>query len=344
MSHSPTRRRQAFTLIELLVVIAIIAILIALLLPAVQQAREAARRTQCKNNLKQIGLAMHNYHDVYGKFPPGWMFQSEAMALQANGMRNRGDRPNRAPGWGWSMSILPMIDQANLFNLIEFDGRGMWEPPNDQVITSTFTMMTCPSSTQPTHFKIGAANGSVQFNNPGIASSSYVACPGSFVQSAYYTQPVGRKNGVMIEDQNFGFRDITDGSSNTILAGEVKYWGVGADTGGGAFLWDATWYGHFQRNNNGRADAPESTMRAGEFRINPPSVANDNTKRNSYGSLHDGGAQFLLADGSVRFLSTSIDHTQTSWADVNNNVIPWSQVGTFQRLCARNDGQIVGEF
>ena len=337
-------RRVGFTLIELLVVIAIIAILIALLLPAVQQAREAARRTQCRNNLKQIALAMHNYHDVYGQFPPGFLFQDPRMSVNANGVLRRGDRDNRAPGWSWSTSILPMIDQAPAYNQIIFDGRGMWEPPNDQVITNTFGMMSCPSSPKPTHFKIGRSGDQVNFSNPGIAATNYLGCPGSFTVAAYYTAPRARRNGILLEDGDIQFKDITDGSSNTILAGESKYHGNGGNRGAGSFFWDPTWYGHFRHNRSGRVDAPEAVLRAGQFRMNPPSVASNNVKRNSFSSNHEGGAFFALGDGSVRFIGENIDHTQTGWGPVNNGTVTWDQIGTFQRLCSRNDNQPIGEF
>jgi hypothetical protein len=138
------------------------------------------------------------------------------------------------------------------------------------------------------------------------------------------------------------FGDVVDGTSNTILVGEVALSGNGQNYGTGGFLWDPKWYGSLQtRDGLARADAPESVMRAGEFRMNPPFVASDNVKRNSFKSRHVGGAQFVLSDGSVHFLSESIDHTQTSWPSVNTGAIPWVQVGAFQRLCSRNDGQVV---
>ena len=339
----PTKRR-GFTLIELLVVIAIIAILIALLLPAVQQAREAARRTQCRNHLHQIAIAMHNYHDPYGHFPPGFLFQNPAMRLNANGVRVRGDRDNRSPGWAWSTSILPMFDQAPLYNKIEFDGRGMWEAPNDEVISTVFGAMSCPSSPKPDHYKIGRAGDQVNFSNPGIAATNYLGCAGSWVTAAYYTRPARRRNGILIEDGNLKFRDVPDGTSNTILAGETKYWGNGSNRGGGSFFWDATWYGHFRHNRSGRCDAPEAVLRTGVFRINPPRVASNNVKRNSFSSRHEGGAFFAMADGAVRFISDSIDHTQTRWGPFNRGQVTWDDIGTFQRLCSRNDGKGTGEF
>src|ERR1041385_361330 len=119
---------RGFTLVELLVVIAIIGVLVALLLPAVQAAREAARRMQCTNNLRQIGLAMHNYHDIQTRFPSGFIFQ-------APGTANRADRPNRPAGFSWHTFILPQIEQANLYNQLNFQ-LGMWQPPNRLIIAT----------------------------------------------------------------------------------------------------------------------------------------------------------------------------------------------------------------
>lgn len=326
------QRMRAFTLVELLVVIAIIGVLVGLLLPAVQAAREAARRMQCSNNLKQIGLSMHNYADAHKKFPPGWLFFSPRMTS------GRGDRVNRLPGWGWSTMILPYVEQGNIFNQINFDGRGMADAPNNQVVNKSFALQHCPSSGDPEHIILGPDTLPIL---PGIASSSYLGVAGAFVQSAYYDQPEGRKNGMMIEDRSMKFGDVSDGTSNTFLVGEVSLSGNGRNSGTGGFLWDPKWYGSLQtRDGLARADAPESVVRSGEFRMNPPSVASDNVKRNSFKSRHTGGAQFVLADGSVHFISESIDHTQTAWGPINTGATQWTQVGTFQRLCARNDGQV----
>lgn len=330
MRHS--QRTRGFTLVELLVVIAIIGVLVGLLLPAVQAAREAARRMQCSNNLKQIGLAMHNYADAHRKFPPGWLFFDPRMS-------GRGDRVNRLPGWAWSTMILPFIEQGNIFNRLNFDGRGLSAVPNNQVVNQSFALQHCPSSGDPEHIILGPDTLPI---TPGIASSNYLGVAGSFVSSAYYNQPAGRKNGMMIEDQSMGFGDITDGTSNTLIVGEVALSGNGRNSGTGGFLWDPKWYGSIQtRGGLTRADAPESVVRAGEFRMNPPAVASDNVKRNSFKSRHTGGAQFALADGSVHFISQSIDHTQTGWGPINNGSVRWEQVGAFQRLCGRNDGQVV---
>lgn len=143
-----TTNRRGFTLIELLVVIAIIAILIALLLPAVQQAREAARRSQCRNNLKQIGLALHNYHDNYNAFPPGAL----AMNVTTGVAYKLGDaepsRSNVGGGWGWSTFILPFIDQAPLYSSLNPNGNNF--PLNPTALTRTILpVYICPSEASP---------------------------------------------------------------------------------------------------------------------------------------------------------------------------------------------------
>lgn len=324
--------RRGFTLVELLVVIAIIGVLVGLLLPAVQAAREAARRMQCSNNLKQIGLAMHIYSDTYNSLPTGFLFQ-------AAGMKGRGDRENRAPGWSWSALILPQIEQGPLHSGLDFR-LGMHEQPNRSLVSTVLPLAACPSAPNPSlHFRLGSASAPFGFVDPGLTATNYLGVSGSFVLSAYYTVPAARRNGVLIEDDRLGFRDITDGTSNTLLIGESIYHGNGGNTGSGSFFWHPTWSGHFRHNRGGRADAPESVLRAGQFRMNPPSVVSNNVKRNSFSSKHPGGAMFAMADGSVRFIAETINHTETPY----RNNLNWSLVGTFQRMCSRNDGQVVSE-
>jgi prepilin-type N-terminal cleavage/methylation domain-containing protein/prepilin-type processing-associated H-X9-DG protein len=325
---------QGFTLVELLVVIAIIGVLVALLLPAVQTAREAARRMQCTNNLKQLGLAIHNYHDVQNRFPSGFIFQ-------APGMTGRGDRARRAPGFSWHTFILPHIEQQAIYSSLNF-GLGLWQQPNRQLVATPLKAAVCPSANNPSkNFRVGTSSDASGFDNPGIAGTNYVGCAGSFVQSAYYDQPEPRRNGIIIEDSNLRFSNVTDGTSNTFLVGETIWFGAGSDVGSNNFYWDATWYGHFKKDTSGRADSPESLMRAGEFRMNPPSVAADNVKRNTFSSRHPSGANFVFGDGSTRFISTTINHTETPYSGGDLS----GTAGTFQRLCARNDGlTIAGDF
>ena len=324
------RNLRAFTLVELLVVIAIIGILVGLLLPAVQAAREAARRMQCTNNLKQIGLAVHTYVDAQRKFPSGFYFQGPGMA-------NRGDRPRRLPGFGWTSSLLPYVEQSALFNQLNFN-LGMSVAPNSLLVATVLPFAACPSAPNPsTNKKMGTTGTAFGFSDPGLAVTNYVGCGGSFSGSAYYSStPVENKNGIIMEDTKFGFESVTDGTSNTLMAGESVYYGTGTDS---SFLWDPTWFGHYQ-SSGGRADAPEAIMRVGQFRSNPPSIASADVKRNSFSSKHVGGSNFVLGDGSVHFIAQTVQHTETpSTAPVN-----WANIGVFQRLCSRNDGQVVSGF
>ncbi|HET6425668.1 MAG TPA: DUF1559 domain-containing protein, partial [Planctomycetaceae bacterium] len=179
MSFTKSRRGGqpgGFTLIELLVVIAIIAILIALLLPAVQQAREAARRTQCRNNLKQIGLALHNYHDNFNVFPMGYS-DTVAGANERNGA-----------GWSWQTFILPQIDHGTIYNRFNFsttpyNNTYNGSPIDNQSLVATpLTVFSCPSDTKPATAANngGAANVAAGQGTAAAATTSYVGCRGAF--------------------------------------------------------------------------------------------------------------------------------------------------------------------
>ncbi len=326
-------RHKAFTLVELLVVIAIIGILIGMLLPAVQQVREAARRVTCSNNLRQIGLAMMNYESSYQQFPPGgiWIGPDKLP---------RGNRAGRGSGWAWSAFILPFMEQNNIYDVLDFPAR-LSDQPNRNLVASIIPSAVCPSaSNQPQHFKIGTDSDAFGMTDPGITATNYVACAGAFFAGAYYDRPLERKNGIYAEDSTNGFGDISDGASNTILAGEAIYYGVGQSRGvPGAFFWDPRWFGSSRHNAGGRADAPEALFRVGRSRINPPSFAGNAEKRNAFGSHHPGGATFGLADGSVHFLRETIGNNETTY----NQYIGGQTLGTFQRLTARNDGLVIAE-
>lgn len=226
------KRRNGFTLIELLVVIAIIAVLIALLLPAVQQAREAARRTQCKNNLKQIGLALHNYHDSYNRLPPGFVFDPRRTTAQYNGNM-----------WGWSAMILPMIEQATLYNSCNFSmgfAGGLTAAGTDQSegagsihgpeLTS-IAAFRCPSDRglpiayyrQASGTKaLGGStnyvgvNGNVMALNTGTVAAPVYA---NFTSPQFLTAQGGAFGG----NSKVGLRDMSDGSSNCLVVGEKRY-------------------------------------------------------------------------------------------------------------------------
>ncbi|MEO2018679.1 MAG: DUF1559 domain-containing protein, partial [Fuerstiella sp.] len=219
LSRRP-RSARGFTLIELLVVIAIIAILIALLLPAVQQAREAARRTQCKNNLKQLALACHNYESTFGLFPIGHQYVGDW-----DGGRNR---HWGGSGFSWGGYVLPFIDGANISNQFDYDypisGLGQATRTNHLVAGTPVSSYRCPSDLAP-------ATRPYFTNQPWgyeAALTSYAACAGAFhnpfVPATAGASGQRRSNtGMFNRDIGVKFRDVTDGTSNTFLIGEQAF-------------------------------------------------------------------------------------------------------------------------
>ena len=296
-------RYRGFTLIELLVVIAIIAILIALLLPGVQQAREAARRAQCQNHLKQIGLALHNYHDTYSCFP--------GMRLNHDGIQ-----PNSTtnPGWtslGWMVSILPYIEQPALYNQFDFD-RSWNDPVNEPVVSQVIPVYKCPTALD-NHPKISG-----QFAPPwgtdtysNAATTDYFGSSGLMggLKSAGYVRSdldtLGA--GVITNVRNSRFRDIIDGSSSTILVteahGRPNVW-RGSQISAGETL---------ENSNNvpGAWAAPNGMWFrgfTGDGLLQPgPCAVNCSNFTGGIYAFHPGGAHVLLGDGAVRFVGQSID-------------------------------------
>ena len=200
LTHSKVtidRHQAGFTLIELLVVIAIIAVLIALLLPAVQQAREAARRTQCRNHLKQIGIALHDYHEIHQKFPPGWI-----------------DRR----GWSWGAMILPQLDRGAMFESLAFDERS-WNPPpaTVELLTKPLSVFSCPTSPAAATF-VDPEDGLLK------AISAYAGCASATLLIDSRTSIGGPdQDGVLFSNSSVSLAYVTDGSSNTLLVGEVPF-------------------------------------------------------------------------------------------------------------------------
>jgi prepilin-type N-terminal cleavage/methylation domain-containing protein len=196
-------RRSAFTLIELLVVIAIIAVLASLLLPAIQKIREAANRANCQSNLRQIGIALHNYHGAYGSLPPGY---------RATGPYVDGET-DTFPGWGWAACLLPFIEEDNVQANINFD-LSIADPANAGAIATYLKLYLCPSDPAPTTaFPITDSFGSTLAL---ATASSYAACCGSDASDT--ADPTG--NGVFCRNSAIRLTDIQDGTSNTILVGE----------------------------------------------------------------------------------------------------------------------------
>jgi prepilin-type N-terminal cleavage/methylation domain-containing protein len=275
------QRRKAFTLIELLVVIAIIAILIALLLPAVQQAREAARRAQCKNNLKKIGLAMHNYHDVHNCFPSGWIGVD---------LVNRWQDPEGISGWGWAAMVLPQMDQAALFNQIRPDV-SLLDTLNDKPRAVTLPMFRCPSDIGEEKWNLNdESSGSFLVRLP---TANYIASFGTGELGDCEGQPLPFQcvgNGATYHNSRIRMAQISDGLSNTIHIGERK--SKPADG------WYSTWVGVA----SGGEEAFARILGSADHTPNFPENHFDD-----FSSHHTGGAHFVLGDGSVRFITENID-------------------------------------
>ena len=311
-------RKKGFTLIELLVVIAIIAVLVSLLLPAVQQAREAARRSQCRNNLKQIGLALHNYEGSYRVFPPGY--------VDFNFNPNNTPDTDLGPGWGWATFLLPFMDQTNVYNQINFN-QGVGLLSNVQISKQALPIFQCPSDGLQDPFAVYDSS----FGTPiaTVAHSNYVGDNGwieCFGGAGGNPQPgpladglngtFGKAGvGIFYRNSNNRIANVTDGLSNTIFVGErssnhaPSTW-TGAVTGGRCPAWMAQTAGPYSPPPGpayDNADFGEALIFAhgnathipnSDFPIFDPDV---------FYSFHSGGCHFLFGDGSVRFISSSVD-------------------------------------
>jgi prepilin-type N-terminal cleavage/methylation domain-containing protein/prepilin-type processing-associated H-X9-DG protein len=297
------RSRTGFTLIELLVVIAIIAILIGLLLPAVQKVREAAARAKCQNNLKQIGLALHNYHDANSKLPPG-------IATS-----------NRCCYGTWVIPTLPYMEQDNLRRLYQGYDSGVADDgttnityshaKNIPVVTQRLSVLTCPSDT-PQVFTTGGNNLSlhnyvVNFGNTGIIRDSATAFVA--VVDTYGSSGVRYGGAPFKVSQQTTIQGIPDGSSNTLLAAETVQ-GANNDLRG------LTWWGYgtgfmtYLGPNSSSPDIMQSASYCKNQLPNPPCSApytNDQPITYAARSRHTGGVNAVMGDGSVRFFSNSVD-------------------------------------
>ncbi|MDX1967040.1 MAG: DUF1559 domain-containing protein [Planctomycetaceae bacterium] len=337
-------KRRGFTLIELLVVIAIIAVLIALLLPAVQQAREAARRTQCRNNLKQLGLALHNYHDNYLMFPPANVASSVG-------------------GWGvsWYIRILPYLDQSPLYSNLTFSGphhgwtgstagsAGPEGTANGAVMAGIkLNFALCPSSplapirdagihqiTDAQYMAIMGATDGNGFTNPPSRVAQCCGCCGG--QQGTGTLTVGGMFNVL---RPRAIKDCTDGTTNVMMVGEhsnfirdvngnpVQVNGIhGILMGSPNLTFVENCVGcMFERQFNTTTVRYPPNAPAIDNDVAWPGIGDNYGINNPLNSTHSGGVHILLGDGSSRFLSNNVD------------------LATLRRLCTRDDGQTLSDY
>ena len=280
-------RRSAFTLIELLVVIAIIAILIGLLLPAVQKVRESAARAKCKNNLKQIGLALHGYHDCNDGFPAGYQTQVAA------------DNSDLGTGWGWGATVLDHLEQGNLKRQIRFDLQ-ISDPLNSAARTTTVPVFACPSEVKRGTFAVVDSSGNAICD---VARSSYVAMNGILgVSGAAFDN-----NGAFLRNRSMRIADITDGLSNTLFVGE-RCTSMSSSTWTGAVTGGAVPAQRYplpadQLANAEAASALVMSHGSRDHLPNNPLVFD----ADATASFHTQGVNFLMGDGSVQSISNSIN-------------------------------------
>jgi prepilin-type N-terminal cleavage/methylation domain-containing protein/prepilin-type processing-associated H-X9-DG protein len=315
--RTPTHR-NAFTLIELLVVIAIIGLLIGLLLPAVQKVREAANRSKCVNNLKQIGLGLHHYHDTNQSFPPGYL----ATVGYVDGANDT------TPGWGWGAVLLPYLEQDNVFRTIYFQ-LPIQDSSNASAVQTLIKVYLCPSDVLPdTAFAVPDG-----FGNPVTlaAPTSYTACVGG--DESDTTGSDGQ--GIFYRNSRTRIADITDGTSTTLLIGE-KAWsnanGIWAGAVSGGVIVRGQ-YNPCQPVVPG-ASFPAATLVLAHAHLNNALLDPDGSAgMDDFGSRHPGGSNFVFADGSVHFLrNVASDNSDGSYT-------PEGLI--FQAMGTRANGEVV---
>jgi prepilin-type N-terminal cleavage/methylation domain-containing protein len=283
VSSSQQKSRQGFTLIELLVVIAIIAVLIGLLLPAVQKVREAANRTSCLNNLKQIGLGLHNYHDTLKSFPSGYLCQPQA------------DPAYTAPGWGWAALLLPYIEQDTLFRRIQLN-LPVEHAAHTGVRTTALKVYACPSDSKTGLFFVKDAGGT---DLAQAATNSYAACYGA---GGEIGEEPDEGSGLFFRNSQIRFADVTDGTSHTIAVGErpamftQTAW-AGCVTGGTTRVTPGA-----ATSSTAVEDAPTQVLaHTGSHTLNDRDSDPDDFFTPHFSTCH-----FVFGDGSVRPVRTGV--------------------------------------
>ncbi len=344
------RKFVAFTLVELLVVIAIIGVLVALLLPAVQAARAAARRSQCKSNMHNLALGLLNYESANNKFPSGFIIQER-----------------QEESWGWTNFILPYIEQQGLYDSLGVSDRrladlfiaagGRLDAPEIAFVQTVLPVYRCPSDPTPPLLPANmediraiypetTGNNARHFNGNNTpdgfepAASNYIGMKGYFDNEwcdgnrRYEWDELCDNNGVLYGDSKIGFQDITDGTSNTFMIGERNLrclagtW-VGARNPPGPDMWSSYY-----------------VIGRGSLKLNLPASGAHNTCTEGFSSGHPGGAHFVNCDGSVHFVNEDIGFNNGAG---NRTIfrpgvsIRGSLLGVYQRLASRNDGVVIDE-
>jgi prepilin-type N-terminal cleavage/methylation domain-containing protein/prepilin-type processing-associated H-X9-DG protein len=348
MSRPHRRPARGFTLIELLVVIAIIGVLIALLLPAVQAAREAARRAQCVNNLKQLALGLHNYHDTNGSFPMGTPFYKFNYAFTG---------PGYDDGQSLFISMLSFIEQPALFNSVNFSVN-IYEFTNSTVKAVSTSTLLCPSDPAAAKRVVYPSG---YYDAPSgqfiFCYTSYAGCAGlwyhhaDYSDASYATMPTlnGQDYGMFYALSSTKIADVTDGTSNTLMLSEHAVAPLDSSTAQNWHWWFDGYYG--------------DTLFWTAFPINPfrrlktnaSNVSTTNAYVSAASSMHPGGANFAFADGSVKFLKDTINTwpfdpvtgvpvgVTGDWTSYRTlfTVAPSVRLGVYQQLSTRNLGETI---
>jgi prepilin-type N-terminal cleavage/methylation domain-containing protein/prepilin-type processing-associated H-X9-DG protein len=300
-------RRNGFTLVELLVVIAIIGILVALLLPAVQAAREAARRTACQNNFKQVGIALHNFHSAQKVFPAGTKFTANDDQSICPGAD-----PNGYANFGWSTFILPYMEQQSLYDQLIFndDTVNVYSGPNWVASETLIPGYVCPSEVNDSKW-VDCCSGKDHGGAPGNdwRLSNMVAIGDSVESHCWQYQPHAIGRGVMFNYSKVSVGKVTDGTSNTVAVGEITS-GRGFDAEGIDVWVGATWVTRAISDVYEGINGP-GTLPGGRDDGLDPFGGGENrhdefSRENGLSSYHPGGAHLLFADGSVQFVSEDV--------------------------------------